>query len=653
MPAVRSINRTRKLTPRVLARLCACIAASVTSSPPARADAAPEPPSSRPDIHLYRIAKGFQPEVMDAAGTAAGNGFATPNRWGQYTAYLMTTSRNGERTWRIEHYLPYPGQNYAQGSSMYLLEGGKRALLIDTGNPASYTLGVDDLKTVVRYLLSHENDGKVRKRPLDFVVANTHNHGDHIGENRLMIDRIVYYMDGDWPEKAPDNYMPIREDGGPTAHGKGQAVGTIDLGGRVLRAIAVPPHTNGSTAYLDAANRMLFTGDALGSAWPWLQFAPMSIYAQTLKRLEAVTRPYPDLMVFPAHFYQVRSWGRSGPLLNGRPLDRQYIADQKAIADGLLGNTVIGEPYPWQHSAFWAQVGSARAVYSLYQLGRPGEALASNYFAARISGNFPREWTLTTPPPAQDINRLSDIGSQIFIIRQQDGPSLYLVRGSQAALLIGTGTGKPGLATLVAKITEGLPLDIAVMDASEEQAGGLAQFSPRKVYVPQGQDKGTALPNGAALSLGTDERGRPLILEAQNLTVSGKSMLTLRLVADRLMFTGRALGRVSLPQEVRSGAIAPFQVADPLNFQIGLTEWSARTIGRYDSLLGSGSADWYLSPEYVTQLEQVLTKANTGRGEATAEPASQPGMTLFRSSGPADIKALIFAPAHALPLTAR
>ena len=52
---------------------------------------------------------------------------------------------------------------------------------------------MNDLKTVVRHLLGHENDGQARAHPLDFVVAITHNHPDHIGENGRMSDRTIYY----------------------------------------------------------------------------------------------------------------------------------------------------------------------------------------------------------------------------------------------------------------------------------------------------------------------------------------------------------------------------------------------------------------------------------------------------------------------------
>jgi len=608
----------------------------------------PEPASPQPAVKLYRLAKGFVPETMDEAGMAKGaTGFAGPNRWGQYTAYLMKTDGTGERTWRIEHYLPLVGQNSAQGSTMYLLEGRDRALLIDTANPATFTPGVNDLKTVVRYLLGHGDDGRVKAHPLDFVVANTHNHGDHIGENALMSDRTIYYMDGDWPANAPANYVPIREGGGVTPHGRGVAVGSIDLGGgRVLAAIAMPPHTAGSTGYLDAKNHMLFTGDAIGSAWPWLQFASIATYDRMVHHVEEVTRPYPDLLVLPAHFYQLRSFGRSGPPLEGHALDRRYILDQVALADGLLSGELIGSPYPWQHSAAWATRGSAKLVYSLDHLADPDQPLPVAYHAMRIAGGFPRAWTATTPPPAQDIDRLSDIQAEIYLIRQAGGPSLYLVKGSASALLIGTGSGAPGLAGIIHRLAGALPLDVALLDGSEAQTGGLASLSPRRIYVAGSRPGGTVLADGDLLSLGLDGAGRPLTFEAQSIRLEAGAALTLREIGDRLMFAGAALGR-KRTADVRNAGIEPFRVEDPVAYQAALSDWSSRTIGRFDNLLVTDSADWYLSPDYVTQLEQALTTVNTGKGDAVAEGAGTAATAVYRSDGDRDVRALIVVPGGA------
>src|SRR5689334_10521015 len=81
-----------------------------------------------PVVEYYRLVPGFLPEVFNEDGVARGTGFATENPWGAYTAYLLATNASGQRTWRIEDYLPNAGGATSQGSTMYLFEGSARAL---------------------------------------------------------------------------------------------------------------------------------------------------------------------------------------------------------------------------------------------------------------------------------------------------------------------------------------------------------------------------------------------------------------------------------------------------------------------------------------------------------------------------------------------
>ena len=202
-------------------------------------------PQAPPALEHYRLVPGFVAERVNEDGMALGTGFAAPNPWGAYTAYLLATNARGQRTWRVEHYLPNATSGTAQGSSMYLFEGNTLALLVDTAQNTPDEPGKTDLKTVVRHLLGHENDGRTpRRAPVDFVVANTHSHGDHTGKNATMSDRAVYYPELDWPAKgAPANYVPIKEGGGPSPRGNGQAVGEVALGGRTITAINLHAHT--------------------------------------------------------------------------------------------------------------------------------------------------------------------------------------------------------------------------------------------------------------------------------------------------------------------------------------------------------------------------------------------------------------------------
>lgn len=551
-------------------------------------------------IEYYRVAKGFLPEIKNSYGWAKGTGFAKENPWGQYTAYLMLTNAQGQRTWRIEHYLPWtpgpyvsiPDSDTSQGSTMYLLEGSSRALLIDTANPAKAVEGVNDLKTVVRYLLGHESGGQPRTHPLDFVVAITHNHPDHIGENGRMSDRTIYYPDLDWPAQAPPNYVPIREGGGPTNHGNGMAVSQIDLGNRLISAVAIPPHSAGSTGYLDAENRILVTGDAIGSAWPYVQMGPLSRYDQSVHHVEEVTRPYPDLAVLPAHFYQTGAWARGRAPLNGRPLDRQYITDMAALADGVLAGNITGEPFFAGPEAYWAKNDSAQMVYSLSTLFRPGEA-GEPYHAVRIPGNFKRDTGVASFDTR--IDAISKIQSGFHLIRDSAGETLFLLHGSTSALLIGTGGGGPGLAAFVHSLVGDLPLDVAILDRDARQSGGLVQLRPRYIYVAASNAlngvPATVVRDGTTIDLGLGPNGQPLILEVASFQSDGVANLSLLNISDRVLFAGNAFEKPAAPPRMM------MQASKPEEDQAARAAWMAKMHGRFDLVYLASNARWYSTPK--------------------------------------------------------
>ena len=579
---------------------------------------APYAATQPPRLEYYRVAKGFLPEAKNSYGWAKGSGFATENPWGQYTAYLMLTNAQGQRTWRIEHYLPWtpgpyvsiPDPDTSQGSTMYLLEGSSRALLIDTANPAKAVDGVNDLKTVVRYLLAHENDGLPRAHPLDFVVAITHNHPDHIGENRRMSDRTIYYPDLDWPAQAPPNYVPIREGGGPTNHGDGLAVSQIDLGNRMVSALAIPPHSTGSTAYLDAENRLLITGDAIGSAWPYVQGGPLSRYDQSVHHVEEVTRPYPDLAVLPAHFYQTAAWARGRAPLNGRPLDRQYITDMAALADGVLAGTITGEPFFAGVEAYWAKYDSAQMVYSLATLYRPGEA-GEPYHAVRIPGNFKRDTGVASFDPR--IDAISKIQSGFYLIRESAGETLFMLHGSSSALLIGTGGGGPGLASFVHSLIGDLPLDVAILDRDPRQAGGLSQLHPRHLYVAASNVlngvPATVLRDGASIDLGLNEAGQPLALEAASFQSDGVANLSLLDARGRVLFAGNAFEKPFAPPRMMM-----MEMGKPEADQAARSAWVEKMNGRFDLVYLASNARWYSSPKDLETWLAARAKAAVSGG---------------------------------------
>ncbi len=539
-------------------------------------------------VEYYHVAPSFVGETINDQGFVTG--FTAPNPWGQYTAYIMSTNAKGQRTWRIEHDLPNPGGQTAQGSSIYLLEGRDRALLIDTGNPSKHTAGVDDLKSVVRFLLGHDNQGQPIAHPLDFVLANTHSHDDHIGENAEFSDRTVYYMDLDWPETAPANYVPIREGGGKTAHGSGAAVGEIDLGDRKVTAIAMPPHTPGSTGYLDADNQMLFSGDALGSGYVWLQWAPISVYQTAVHHVLDVVKAYPDLKVFGAHFYQYRQGKRAEPPINGRPADLRYVRDEATAADELLSGKAIGVPYFWRPNSYIAGHGSGQIVYSLDNLYAPGVAPTAPYHAVQLHGD-------DAPAP------LAGLKANLLLITGPHGESLYLLKGSKRALLIDTGSGGRGLKAFLKPLVGVLPLAVVLTDSSPDQTGGLRQLHPAAVYRSGGR-------HPSSVDLGSDLTGRPMHAEIIRFG-NGLSVVE---TSNQLAFVGDRLGgpnpaKAWVPKEGLSA------------YRTDVTQWNDKTHGRYTSLYTGHSVTYYTPPSLVDDTVKAVDAAiASGASTITVTP---------------------------------
>ncbi len=604
----------------LLAAALLALTASVAYSQNAATSPAP--------IEYFRLFPGFVGEIKNEEGWTTA--FAASNPWGQYTAYLMSTNARGQRTIRIEQYFPYPraeGRGL-QGTTMYLLEGRDRALLIDTGNPATATDNVNDLKTVVRYILARESDGSPKAKPLDFVVANTHSHGDHTGQNFRMWDRPFYYMDLDWPALAPANWVPIRAGGGPTKNGGGTAVSEIDLGDRKITTVAIPPHTPGSTGYLDAENQMLFSGDALGSAFVWVQGGPLARYLESTRRLAELTAAYPKLAVFGAHFYQYALGPRREAPINGRPGDRQYILDQAELAEGLLSGKIVGEAYEVGRELVWGTLRSAQIVYSLATMYPAGATPSPPYHAVRIPSSYPEQWQIT---PWQ--KTALGIKADFHLIRGPKGEVFHVLKGSKKTLLIGSGSGAPGLTAFVRQLVGNGPLEVALTDGDPDQSGGLSQLSSARVYAPAGAIKGrrtTPLKAGDVIDLGVDKAGRPLRLEVQGFDASSVTLLD---VNDRILFAGNALG----VQGADSGWTPPGGAAA---YKAVLTQWRTRTDGRYDILYTARNHQWFTSPAYVDQLGQALDRVIAGGAPAT-DSRIKPGLKLVKSDGAADVVASV------------
>jgi len=246
-----------------------------------------------------------------------------PTQGGAATTYCVTVTRKdlskdyrsmllAKGVWRIEDF-----GGFVSNEDMYLVEGKDRALLFDTG------MGQGDLAGFVRSLTS---------LPVD--VAITHGNRDHFLQVGQFPDATVYMSAKDVTRLPPSLVTPrfrwIR--GGDV----------IDIGaGRAFEVVEVPGHTLGSVLYVDFANRIAVTGDAISSGSMVYMFAPtcaaLDEYLEALKRLEARISALNGLTLLVGHHYQEKT-----PLQGAA--GKQLVTDMRTAAEQVLRGALAGKP---------------------------------------------------------------------------------------------------------------------------------------------------------------------------------------------------------------------------------------------------------------------------------------------------------------------
>jgi len=215
----------------------------------------------------------------------------------------LTISLLERGTWVVET---------ADMTTMYILEGRRRALLIDTGTKCE---GLDE---IVR---------KITNKPFDVVI--THNHIDHAGNIRYFDE--VYMHPADSLIR-----MGIVFNGKYTWMQDGDV---FDLGGRTVEVYHMPGHTPGSVVLVDRSINAAFTGDTFGSGQVWMQLrphVPMTVYYQSCARMEQLMKEQNITKLYVGHYPHLK-----------RALGMSYLAAMKDLAKRLSeGDTSGAEEYP-------------------------------------------------------------------------------------------------------------------------------------------------------------------------------------------------------------------------------------------------------------------------------------------------------------------
>lgn len=241
-------------------------------------------------------------------------------------------------------------QGHFQEVISYLILGGEKAMLLDTG------MGIGNIKNVVDALTD-----------LPLVVVNTHTHFDHIGCNHLF--ELVHVLDhpgavrrmkeGLTHEEVADNlkddstWYPYPKEFDPdTYHIEPCNFTTIkeghvfDLGGRTLTVLSTPGHSPDSLMLVDEKNKLLFTGDTFYPATLYAHLdshdglkSVQSTYRQTMERLAA---QYSDYTLICSHNEPLRPGSVLGQVAKAFAQIENGEVDYQIDAEGLKKYTFDG-----------------------------------------------------------------------------------------------------------------------------------------------------------------------------------------------------------------------------------------------------------------------------------------------------------------------
>lgn len=216
----------------------------------------------------------------------------------------LTVSKLEDDMWVVET---------ADNTTMYVLEGSEKAMLIDTGTRCT------DLDSVIR---------TITDKPLYVVI--THMHIDHAGNINYFDDIYFHPADSVLMDRLTKPYK------GNLHYVKDADV--FDLGNKTIEVKHMPGHTPGSIVLIDRKAGNCFSGDAFGSGQVWLQlkpFTPMAEYAGSCHRMleimdQGVTK------IYCGHYPFVK-----------KEFGKDYIVAMEQLAIAICNKTEPApEPYP-------------------------------------------------------------------------------------------------------------------------------------------------------------------------------------------------------------------------------------------------------------------------------------------------------------------
>jgi len=212
----------------------------------------------------------------------------------------LTITRLEENMWVIETY---------DNTTMYLVEGTEKALLIDTGTK------IAELDSII---------GLITNKPL--IVVITHMHPDHAGNINFFNEIWMHPADTVLLQNGYHGRINFVEDGD-----------IFDLGETQIEVSHMPAHTPGSIVLLDRKSGNCYSGDAFGSNHVWLQLKPLSplqTYVNSCLKMEKLIESG-ITKIYCGHFPYIK-----------KAYDKSYIVAMRELAEALINGTAPeAQPY--------------------------------------------------------------------------------------------------------------------------------------------------------------------------------------------------------------------------------------------------------------------------------------------------------------------
>ena len=201
--------------------------------------------------------------------------------------------------WQVHEYNPdlyilrQSGCTDFEKPFVFLLFGAQRALLLDTGS-RNGNIAAQIQLTVHRWLARNGRES------IPLLIVHTHGHGDHIaGDGALQAlndARIPVTLVAATVEANQKIYGIARWPEDP---------GKVDLGDRLIDALAIPGHQDAGIALYDRQTAILFTGD---NVYPGrLYIRDLAAYSQSNERLLRFTEGKPLTHILGNHIEQTRT----------------------------------------------------------------------------------------------------------------------------------------------------------------------------------------------------------------------------------------------------------------------------------------------------------------------------------------------------------